>query len=155
MRKFRVPLLAISVLGLAGAGALLARGAKGPPPPKPACGMTWLNLAPGNMWKYSDGRSEVTVTIQEVPPDKDGATIKVLENPATGAGTTTWTCDKEGLRIDPQSFYFAGEPGPMFGMTFALKDRKGISWAPDDSILPDSGWSESMAMDVTRTDTGG
>lgn len=148
--------------------AVLAVAARPTPPaaaapkkaPKPACGMNFLPLVAGNSWTFKSGNQLATVDILSVtegkdPEDKPLTTIEVKESYARKSITTTWTCNAAGLRIAPDSFFFAGEPGGMPGMTVTVTKREDVTLAPDAAIVQDAVWIEKVFADVARSDAAG
>jgi hypothetical protein len=106
---------------------------------KPACGLKVLPFAEGVEWKYQYYVPEGV----QLPPgvrvqDPPEVTIKVTKVAKAGRKTvisleesyrkvnlkTELTCDKDGLIVPPESFFFAGQPGGGVGMTVGKVDRK-------------------------------
>ncbi|HTE51870.1 MAG TPA: hypothetical protein VK698_13540 [Kofleriaceae bacterium] len=116
-----------------------AEAQKKKPKLKPACGMRMLPMAEGVQWTYQYFVPEGVqlppgVRIQEPP----SVTIKVVKIEKSGDKTlvsleesyrkvvvkTQIECDKKGLTIPPESFFFAGQPGGGLQMTLGKIERK-------------------------------
>src|SRR5262249_46545229 len=116
----------VPALAVGGAIALLSPGAvaqkKGAAAHKPpACGLRNLPLFAGASWTHRAGTDEMKISIEEVGPgkDADGAPATVIKADETFKGETLklqYTCsDKKGLRVPPESFFFTGEAGGIWG----------------------------------------
>jgi hypothetical protein len=137
--------LAILTAGAAPAAAQpkTARPAR---PPARACGVTAIPLVVGNEWVYepvavpadrdlSDAQKKLTpvrpdkIAIKVTAIDtKDGVTTVSLREDIDGkAHDTTITCTAGGGRfqIGMASFWFAGEPGTVYGIELGAVERKG------------------------------
>jgi hypothetical protein len=152
--------------------ALLAVVAAGPAdvfakPPKtvgsaapPACGLKALPLAKGNSWAYRSGNSQVLIKVVDVVAGKDaagkpGATITLEETTNGRVITTTAVCSAAtGLQLPLDSFFFSGEPGGSVNATTTITAREKATLLPDDQIVGDNGWVESVKAEVARTDQG-
>lgn len=105
---------------------------------KPACGLRVLPMAQGVQWTYQYFVPEGVqlppgVRIQEPP----SLTIKVVKVEKSGDKTiisleesyrkvvvnTQLECDKKGLIVPPDSFFFAGQPGGGLQMTLGKIER--------------------------------
>jgi hypothetical protein len=124
---------------------------------KPACDQRFLPLVAGNSWTYQSGADQVTVKITSVGPGeaKGSMLIKVEETFGALVSKNEWTCDAKGLRVSPDSFFFAGEPGGVYGTQVTWTSHDDVWLHPDVEVVPESGWQEKLKADVTRTDLGG
>lgn len=144
-RTTLVSATAVAALTLAGLAGPAAAGRKS----KPACGISYLPLVTGNMWTYepvdppvplSEADNErltkakqmnppppkqVVITVLSVEDEKGGSVITLEEKADTFTRKTVLHCTKKGLDIDPQSFFFAAEPGGGLGMTLTDVQRDG------------------------------
>lgn len=112
---------------------------KKPPKVKPACGMKAIPFAEGVEWTYQYYVPEGV----QLPPgvriqDPQSMTIKVLKVEKAGAKTvisleesyrkvvvkTQLECDKTGLTVPPDSFFYAGQPGGGLLMKLGKIERK-------------------------------
>jgi hypothetical protein len=66
--------------------------------------------------------------------------------------TSTITCNQKKFEISPESFFFAGEPGGFFGITFDKFERpKDTSLKLINGTLGESEWREDIIAHFTRT----
>jgi hypothetical protein len=163
-RSFRivVPALALAAaaaLSLPHAAAAPKKGGGGAK--KPACGLRNLPLYPGASWTYKSGVDEMKLAVDEVGPGKDaeGNAATVIKVDETFKGETNkleWTCtEKAGLRVPPESFFFTGEAGGLWGSSIKITKHDDVWLHPDAEVIHDSGWQEKVKADLTRTDLGG
>jgi hypothetical protein len=137
----------ITLVALAAAFALLAtsgsadaqkkkkKGAK----VKPACGLKILPFAEGVEWKYQyyvpegvqlppgvrvQDPPEVTIKVTKVAKAGKKTVISLEESYRKVKLETELTCDKQGLIVPPESFFFAGQPGGGLHMTLGKIERK-------------------------------
>ena len=152
----------------------------------PACGAKILPLVEGNKWTYGfvaapvappadlakllpSQPSQVVITVKSIE-SKGGDTVVTLEEKTTAdlskdpkkhilderTITSTITCNPKKFEISPNSFFFAGEPGGYFGLTFDKLERsKDTSWKLVNGTIGDSEWREDIAAHFTRTATPG
>jgi hypothetical protein len=70
--------------------------------------------------------------------------------------TSTITCNPKKFEISPESFFFAGEPGGTFGITFDKIERpKDTSWKLVNGTIGDRKWREDIIAHFTRTPVPG
>lgn len=136
--------------------------------PAPACGIDYLPLVEGAQWTYEPFSSPLPISEEDqaqltkwafyspAPPAKivikvesiateGDATVVTLDENADGASRkTTISCTKNGLSIDPQSFFFAVEPGGALLME--LSDVKQTGELPGSK-----GWKKTDKITVTVT----
>ncbi len=134
-------LAALTLTGLAGSAAAKKS--------KPACGISYLPLVTGSIWTYepveppvplseTDAErvkkakqlntpppKQVVITVLSVEDEKGGSVITLEEKADTLTRKTVLHCTRKGLEIDPQSFFFAAEPGGGLNMTLANVEREG------------------------------
>ena len=118
-----------------------AAHAKGP---ARACGVSAIPLVVGNEWTY-----QATTLPEQVPPTaedarknprqvqklviqvvsvetQNGVTTVTLSEDADGHKVnTTITCAKDKFDVSPDSFFFAGEPGGVYGIDLTSSEHKG------------------------------
>jgi hypothetical protein len=152
-------LAGLVLLGLAGAlvvgSTAAAQPADAPPGAKPkpaakACGVSAIPLVVGNEWLYEavapppdHTLTEAQTRLTPVRPDKisikvtaidtkDGVTTVTLHEDLDGkAHDTTITCTGGGkqFQVAMDAFWFAGEPGQVFGIELSNLERKGQTLA--------------------------
>jgi len=65
---------------------------------------------------------------------------------------STITCSKTKFEISPDSFFFSGEPGGYFGITFDQFERpKDTTWKLTNGVIGDQPWREDVVAHFTRT----
>jgi len=65
--------------------------------------------------------------------------------------TSTITCNRTKFEISPDSFFFAGEPGGYFGITFDKFDRpKDTTWKLTNGVIGEAEWREDIVAHFTR-----
>ncbi len=163
--RFALSVLAFGVVAALAMPAVLEgravaqkkKGAK----PKPACGLRNLPLYAGASWTYKSGVDEMKIAVDSVGPgkDADGNAATIIKVDETYKGETNkleWSCtDKAGLRVPPESFFFTGEAGGLWGSSLKITKHEDVWLHPDAEVISDSGWQEKVKADVTRTDLGG
>lgn len=144
-------LRAVFALALAAlVAAPVAARPRRPAGPPPACGLTIFPLAAGYSWTFRSGASEVVARVTSVRPGKDETEIDVEERFGKRTFKATWTCSKAGLRIAPESFFFAGEPGGAVATTYKVTERDAVSVPADTK--QDLKWIEKVKVEVVRAD---
>lgn len=148
----------------------------------PACGAKILPLVEGNTWTYNPVAAptslpealqrlapgqpkEVVVTVKSVEKKgaetvatieekhsfdlgKDPKEPKIVEHVVTG----TITCTDKKMDIDPTLFWFAGEPGGVYGLTFDKFERKKeTSIKLTKGTIGEAEWIEELVAHFTRT----
>ena len=106
---------------------------------KPACGLRVLPMAPGVQWTYQyfvpegvqlppgvriQDPPSMTVKVVKVEKSGDKTVISLEESYRKVLVKTQLECDKKGLTVPPESFFFAGQPGGGLQMTLANIERK-------------------------------
>lgn len=106
---------------------------------KPACGLRMLPMAPGTEWTYQyyvpegvqlppgvriQDPPSVTIKVVKVEKSGDKTLISLEESYRKVVVKTQLECDKKGLIVPPESFFFAGQPGGGLHMTLGKIDRK-------------------------------
>jgi hypothetical protein len=117
----------------------------------------------------------IVITVKSVEPpkanDKNGDTVVTLEEKYTidltkvkdekpvlwdRTITTTITCNAKKFDISPESFFFAGEPGGDFDLTFDKLDRaKGTSLTLVNGSIGEAAWREDIVAHWKRSATPG
>jgi len=130
---------------------------------RPACGIRALPLAEGSQWTYQyytppDVQLPSGLRVQDPPT----ATVKVLSVAKNGDKTvisleesyrkvvvkTQLECDKNGLIIPPDSFFFAGQPGGGLQTTLGKIERKG-----ETNVFAGGGFSGEAFEELKTTAT--
>ena len=151
-----------------------------------ACGAKILPLVEGNKWTYGfvaaptqpppdlqklmpSQPSQVVITVKSIEP-KGLDTVVTLEEKTTADLSkdpkkhildertllTTITCNRTKFEISPDSFFFAGEPGGYFGLTFDKIERpKDTSWKLINGTIGEGDWREDIVAHFTRTPVQG
>ncbi|HUH03180.1 MAG TPA: hypothetical protein VML75_14385 [Kofleriaceae bacterium] len=174
----RVLLATVAAFGLlaAAAGPAAAQRAKTSPP---ACGLAYLPMVEGNEWSYEPTDSPVPLTDEQrdaleknklkLTPPPAKVIIKVLQVTTEGGRTTitleesadqlvrktTLSCDKNQLEMDPQSFFYALEPGGGVMMELGNLNRTGAAFPGSKGFKRGGSSAESLRADITRNATEG
>jgi hypothetical protein len=154
----QLPALALTALALivfpSAATAQKAKGIPGAGKTPGVCGMKILPLVVGNVWKFGQVAStmtlpenmarlapppahDITITVKTIET-KDKDTIVSLEEKITFDMSkdpkvskliertiqSSITCNAKKFDISPESFFFNGEPGGVLGLKFDAFDRK-------------------------------
>jgi len=151
-----------------------------------ACGARILPLVEGNKWTYGfvaapispppelqklmpSEPNQIIITVKSVEP-KGLDTLVTLEEKTVAdlskdpkkhilderTLTTTITCNRTKFEISPDSFFFSGEPGGTFGLTFDKVDRpKDTSWKLINGGIGEGDWREDIIAHFTRTGING
>lgn len=130
---------AVAVLS-ASPGSVDAQKKKKKAKVKPACGMKVLPFAEGVEWKYQSfvpegvemakgvriqEPPELLIKVTKVSKAPGGKTVIALEESYRKVMVkTTLECDKKGLTVPPESFFFAGQPGGGLLMKLGKVERK-------------------------------
>jgi hypothetical protein len=136
---------------------------------KPACGLRVLPMAQGTEWTYQYYVPEGV----QLPPgvriqDPPSVTIKVVKIEKAGDKTlisleesyrkvlvkTQLECDKKGLIVPPESFFFAGQPGGGLQMTLGKIERKAETNIFEGGGLKGEAFEE-LRTTVTREPSAG
>ena len=151
-----------------------------------ACGARVLPLVEGNKWTYGfvaapiqppaelqklmpSEPNQIVITVKSIEP-KGTETLITLEEKTTAdlskdpkkhilderTITTTITCSRTKFEISPDSFFFAGEPGGYFGMTFDKLDRpKDTTWKLVNGGIGEGEWREDIVAHFNRAGVAG
>jgi hypothetical protein len=150
------------------------------------CGAKILPLVEGNRWTYAFVQSGVAprddlLKLMPAQPMEIVITVKSVETRGTDTFvtleektkadlskdpkkhiydertiTSTITCNRTKFEISPESFFFAGEPGGFFGLTFDKFDRsKDTSWKLVNGAIGEGQWREEIVAHFTRTGFAG
>jgi hypothetical protein len=169
----RLVVVALTFLVL-GAGTAAAQKGKGAAAkPASACGQKLLPLTVGNTWTYepiplppeAQPREDqvrflppqfkkVVVTVASIEA-KDGKSVVHLTEDSDGRKVdTTIVCGGGVFEVDPESIFFAGEPGGSFGTKLTKIERKqveGVGLGAPWSNL----WREDIIAEFVRTPAEG
>jgi hypothetical protein len=106
---------------------------------KPACGLKVLPFAEGTEWTYQyfvpegvqlppgvriQDPPSMTVKVVKVTTEKGKSRISLEESYRKVVVKTELECDKTGLNVPPDSFFFAGQPGGGILMKLDKIERK-------------------------------
>ena len=145
------------------------------------CGAKILPLVEGNKWTYGFVESgvaprddlakltpsepnEIVITVKSVETKGTDTVITLEEKTKTDLSkdpkkhimdertiTSTVTCNAKKFEISPESFFFAGEPGGYFGLTFDKLDRtRDTSLKLSNGTIGDAEWREDIVAHFTR-----
>jgi hypothetical protein len=107
--------------------------------PKPACGMKELPFTPGEVWTYQyyvpegvqlppgvriQDPTQLTIKVTKVAKAGPKTVISLEETYRKVVVNTQLECDKTGLTVPPESFFFAGQPGGGLKMKLGKVERK-------------------------------
>jgi hypothetical protein len=152
-RALSLSLVSIGVVAMAGVASAQPRRPAAGRPAAPvraerACGVTVLPLSVGNEWTYDNvplpPEEQLTDAQQKQTPfppkkivikvtkleTKDGVTTVTLSEDLDGrVHESSITCRAGGadFRMSPNAFWFAAEPGNVFGIELSDVERKGHS----------------------------
>jgi len=152
----------------------------------PACGARILPLVEGNQWTYvfiqaptpprddlakliPSQPQQVVITVKKVETTGPDTVATLEEKTTTDLSkdpkkhildertiTSTITCNQKKFEISPESFFFAGEPGGYFGLTFDKFTRsKDTSLKLVNGTIGDNEWREDIVAHFTRTSVPG
>jgi hypothetical protein len=147
-----------------------------------ACGAKVLPLVEGNQWTYGfvdsglPPRDDLTklmpaepgtiiITVKQIETKGDETVVHLEEKTTADISkdpkkhildertiNSTITCSKTKFEISPDSFFFSGEPGGYFGITFDKFERpKDTTWKLVGGQIGDQPWREDIVAHFTRT----
>ncbi len=147
-----------------------------------ACGAKILPLVEGNQWTYGFVDSGMTpppeltkllpsepgtivITVKQIETKGDETVVHLEEKTTADISkdpkkhildertiNSTITCSKTKFEISPDSFFFSGEPGGFFGITFDKLERpKDTTWKLAGGLIGDQPWREDIVAHFTRT----
>jgi hypothetical protein len=150
------------------------------------CGAKILPLVEGNKWTYGfvaspvpprddlvkllpSQPSQVVITVKSVETKGPDTVVTLEEKTSADLSkdpkkhildertiTSTITCNRTKFEISPESFFFAGEPGGYYGLTFDKIDRpKDTTWKLVNGTIGDSEWREDLILYFKRTAVSG
>jgi len=146
------------------------------------CGAKILPLVEGNKWTYGyvesgvpprddllkltpSEPSQIVISVKSIE-SKGDETVVTLEEKTTAdlskdpkkhilderTITSTITCSRTKFEISPDSFFFSGEPGGYFGLTFDKFERpKDTTWKLVNGTIGEQPWREDIVAHFTRT----
>lgn len=146
------------------------------------CGSKILPLVEGNQWTYGFVDSglpprddlikllpsepgTIVITVKSIEPKGDETVVHLEEKTTADISkdpkkhvldertiNSTITCSKTKFEISPDSFFFSGEPGGSFGVTFDSFERpKDTTWKLAAGVIADQPWREDIVAHFTRT----
>lgn len=100
--------------------------------------------------------ADTVITLEEkltYDLSRDPAKPKLVDHTVT----STITCNaKTKFEISPESFFFAGEPGGFYGLTFdKLERKKDTSWKLTNGTIGEADWREELVAQWTRQPSPG
>lgn len=147
-----------------------------------ACGAKILPLVEGNKWTYGFVESglpprddlnklmpaepsQIVITVKSIETKGDETVISLEEKTTADLSkdpkkhildertiNSTITCGRTKFEISPESFFFSGEPGAYFGLTFDKLERpKDSTWRLTNGLIGDQQWREDIIAHFTRT----
>jgi hypothetical protein len=150
------------------------------------CGQKILPLVEGNKWTYGFVESgipvrddllkltpsqpmEIVISVKTVETKGDETVITLEEKSTADLSkdpkkhiydertiNSTITCSRTKFEISPDSFFFSGEPGGFFGLTFDKLERpKDTTWKLANGTIGDAPWREDIIAHFTRIPTAG
>jgi hypothetical protein len=152
----------------------------------PPCGARIMPLVEGNRWTYGfvaaptpprddvaklspSQPSQIVISVKSIEI-KGPDTVVTLEEKTTAdlskdpkkhilderTITSTITCNQKKFEISPESFFFAGEPGGSFEVTFDKVDRlKDTTWKLVNGTFAEGNWREDIIAHFTRASVPG
>lgn len=165
-RSFMITTIA-SVVAITFASSASAQATKKPAPAKPACGIGILPFIAGTELIYGPveppGKqpsttppakprqpNKVTIKVVSVKVDKLSTEITLDEAADDHKYTTKLVCNRDGLVVPPESFFFSGEPGGGLLITLGDIQRTGQSYAFKLGRLHLTEWIEEIKAPFTR-----
>jgi hypothetical protein len=146
------------------------------------CGAKVLPLVEGNQWTYEFVESglpprddltkllpsqpgTIVITVKSIETKGDETVVHLEEKSTADISkdpkkhildertiNSTITCNKTRFEISPDSFFFSGEPGGYFGITFDKIERpKDTTWKLTGGLIGDQPWREDIIAHFTRT----
>ena len=146
------------------------------------CGAKVLPLVEGNQWTYEFVESglpprddltkllpsqpgTIVITVKSIETKGDETVVHLEEKSTADISkdpkkhildertiNSTITCNKTKFEISPDSFFFSGEPGGYFGITFDKFERpKDTTWKLAGGLIGDQPWREDIVAHFTRT----
>lgn len=150
------------------------------------CGVRILPLVEGNKWTYGFVESgvpprddllkltpsepmSIVVTVKSIETKGDETVVSLEEKSTADLSkdpkkhiydertiNSTITCSRTKFEISPDSFFFSGEPGGYFGLTFDKFDRpKDTTWKLTNGTIGDQPWREDIVAHFIRTPVEG
>jgi hypothetical protein len=147
-----------------------------------ACASKVLPLVEGNQWTYGFVDSglpprddlnklmpsepgTIIITVKQIETKGDETVVHLEEKTTADISkdpkkhildertiNSTITCSKTKFEISPDSFFFSGEPGGYFGITFDKFERpKDTTWKLVGGQIGDQPWREDIVGHFTRT----
>jgi hypothetical protein len=147
-----------------------------------ACASKVLPLVEGNQWTYGfvdsglPPRDDLTklmpsepgtiiITVKQIETKGDETVVHLEEKTTADISkdpkkhildertiNSTISCSKTKFEISPDSFFFSGEPGGYFGITFDKFERpKDTTWKLVGGQIGDQPWREDIVAHFTRT----
>jgi hypothetical protein len=168
-------------LVLSGSALLLTHAAhaqgkgKGSAQVSKACGENVIPLVVGNEWvyqpvgvpgapppdpndfrKYPQRAKKITIDVVGVETANNVTTVSLQEDVDGRKLKTTITCTGDKFTIDPQSFFFAGEPGGAYHVEFSSFEHKdGTTLKLAGGSLSGPDWRDDVVGQWKQTPTQG
>ena len=151
-----------------------------------ACGARILPLVEGNQWTYGfvaapteprpdlaklspSEPQEIVISVKKIETKGLDTVVTLEEKTTTDLSkdpkkkildqrtiTSTITCNLKKFEISPESFFFAGEPGGYFGLTFDKLERsRETSWKLINGTIGETDWREDVVAHFTRASVPG
>jgi hypothetical protein len=178
MRHTFVSVLAASGLALAflptGASHAQPAGANKAKPTR-ACGVSAIPLVVGNEWvyqpvgvpgapppdpndakKYPQRSKKIVIDVVSVETQNAATTVHLTEDIDGRKLDTTITCTADKFDVDPNSFFFAGEPGGAYHVDLSeLQHKDGTTLKLVGGKLAGPDWRDDIVATWKQTPTQG
>ena len=170
-----VPSLAAAMALLAAPAVSSAQPADKKAAAARACGVTAVPLAVGSEWVYepvappadrelNDAQkrttpvqpAKLTIKVANIET-QDGTTTVTLSEDHDGRVHQTWikcTAGGASFQIAPDAFWFAGEPGPTFGIELSDIERKGTTLGLTGGKITALEWRDDLLASWKHVATG-
>ena len=150
------------------------------------CGAKILPLVEGNQWTYGfvesgiqppvdllklmpSEPSQIVISVKSIETKGDDTVVNLEEKTTADLSKdpkkhiydertihSTITCGRTKFEISPDSFFFSGEPGGYFGLTFDKLERpKDTTWKLINGTIGDQPWREDIVAHFARSPVEG
>lgn len=130
---------------------------------KPACDASYLALVEGAVLEYElvpateeapgpkvNWPTEMKIEVKKVAVKGKSTTISLLESFREHSRETTITCNPDGIKISPQSFFFVGEAGGGLAIDLANLTQEGPDLPAAKDFRSGQVWTSYIKADVKR-----
>jgi hypothetical protein len=139
-----------------------------------ACGVSALPLSIGNTWTYEPAAppaemqlapsaarlapsqpKKIVIQVTSVETQGDITTVTLSEDVGYRTLNTTIKCGANKFEVDPNSFFFAAEPGGSWGVTLTPIERKGSTFDLKGGRLGGPEWRDDLIATWEQVPTPG